>query len=240
MQNRDDIFTREELNLILLLDNSYSMKGGRMGQLNSAMPTLKKSLMKVAEDESVDLKLRIIAFSDEAVWKVGKVEEGEDIAEVVWQDLDVVGGTSTPKAIKEANKALKKQHFGDHALRPVVILVTDGYCNPGEHNDYLAAIEDMKKRLAGNTGKEKVTRIAIGVEDYNRDELIEFASQGLISDQLQPLVFEIDKATDMGKVINWAAVTSMISSIADGDEEYIDMGDIDFGEDEDDEDDEIM
>lgn len=226
MESRDGIITREELNLILLIDNSYSMYNGRIAQLNSAIPTLKKSLMKIAEDNCVDLKVRIIAFSDEAVWKVGSVEQGEDIANVVWQDLDVVGGTSTPKAIKEANKALRKQYLGAHALRPVVILVTDGYCNPGEHNDYVAAIDEMKKRLAGNTKKEKVTRIAIGVEDYNRDELIEFASEGIISDQYQPLVFEIDKATELGKIINWVTVTSMISSITDDD--TLDLGDIDW------------
>ncbi len=236
MGNRDGIITKEELNLILLLDNSYSMYNGRITQLNNAIPTLKNSLMKVADDECVDLKVRIIAFSDDAVWKVGSVEKGEDVASIVWKDLDVVGGTSTPKAIREANKSLRKQYMGAHALRPVVILVTDGYCNPGEHADYLKAIEEMKKRLAGNTGKEKVTRIAIGVEDYRRDELVEFASEGIISDVQQPLVFEIDKATDLGKVINWVTVTSMVSSITDGDEEVVDLGDPDWGEDDDDDD----
>lgn len=234
MANRDGIITKEELNLILLLDNSYSMVNGRIAQLNSAIPTLKNSLMKVAEDECVDLKVRIIAFSDEAVWKVGTIEQGEDIASVTWQDLDVAGGTSTPKAIREANKALRKRYLGAHALRPVVILVTDGNCNLGEHKDYLEAIEEMKKSLAGNTGKEKVTRIAIGVEGYNRNELEEFASVGIIADRQQPLIFEVDKATDLGKVINWVTVTSMVSSITDEDEDIIDLGDPDWGEDDDD------
>lgn len=237
MGNRDGIITKEELNLILLLDNSYSMCNGRITQLNNAIPTLKNSLMKVADDECVDLKVRIIAFSDDAVWKVGSVEKGEDIASIVWKDLDVIGGTSTPKAIREANKSLHKQYMGAHALRPVVILVTDGYCNPNEHNDYLMAIAEMKKRLAGGTDKEKVTRIAIGVEDYRREELVEFASEGIISDVKQPLVFEIDKAADLGKVINWVTVTSMVSSITDGDEEEVDLGDPDWGEDDDDDDD---
>ena len=234
MGNRDGIITKEELNLILLLDNSYSMCNGRITQLNNAIPTLKNSLMKVADDECVDLKVRIIAFSDDAVWKVGSVEKGEDVASIVWKDLDVVGGTSTPKAIREANKSLRKQYMGARALRPVVILMTDGYCNRDEHADYLKAIEEMKKRLAGNTGKEIVTRIAIGVEDYRRDELVEFASEGIISGVRQPLVFEIDKATDLGKVINWVTVMSMTSSITYSDEEVIDLGDPDWGEDDDD------
>ncbi len=234
MGNRDGIIVKEELNLIMLLDNSYSMYNGRIAQLNNAMPVLKNSLIKIAADECVDLKIRIIAFSDNPVWKIGSVEQGQDIESVTWQDLNVVGGTRTDLAIEEANKALKKEYLGEHTLRPVVVLVTDGNCNPGNHADYLAAIEKMKKKLSGNTGKEKVTRIAIGVEDYNKDELIEFASEGIISDQKQPLVFEIDKAADLGRVINWAVVTSMYSSITDGDD-IPDFGDPDWGEDEDEE-----
>ncbi len=230
MAVRDGIITKEELNLILLLDNSYSMVNGRIAQLNNAIPTIRNSLIRIADEECVDLKVRIIAFSDEAVWKVGTPEQGIDAASIVWKDLDVIGGTSTPKAIREANRALKKEYLGAHALRPVVILVTDGYCNPEERPDYLKAIEEMKKCLSGNTGKEKVTRIAIGVEDYNRQELVEFASMGMISDELQPLVFEIDKATDLGKVINWVAVTSMVSSMTEAEDDVIDLGDPDWGE----------
>lgn len=59
--------------------------------------------------------------------------------------------------------------------------------------------------------------------EYTNDggvpELEEFASIGIISDQQQPLIFEVDKTTDLGKVINWVTVTSMISSITDGNED---------------------
>lgn len=234
----DNILVKEELNLILLLDNSYSMHyDGRMAQLNNAIPELKDELIKLAEDECVNVKLRVIAFSDEAVWKVGSAVQGEDINDVVWKELEVVGGTSTPKAIYEAAKALKKEYLGSHSLRPVVILVTDGYCNPGEHDEYLKAIDKLKKCLSGSTGKEKVTRMAIGVMDYNKDELIEFASEGIISDVKQPLVFEVAKATDLGKIINWTAVTSLYSSVngdTNGDDEVVDLGDPDWGDDDDD------
>jgi hypothetical protein len=96
----------------------------------------------------------------------------------------------------------------------------------------------MKKKLAGNTGKEKVTRIAIGVEGYNRKELEEFASIGRIADEEVPLIFDVDKATDLGKVINWVAVTSILSSITEEDD-IIDLGDPDWGDDDTDEDDTI-
>ena len=224
--------SKNTLNLILLLDNSYSMVNGRITQLNNAIPVLKNSLTQLADDEAVDLNVRIISFSNDAVWEVGSVEQGVDVREVKWKDLNVIGGTSTPKAIREANKALRTAYLGKRALRPVVILLTDGYCNPGERTDYLDAIEEMKKKLSGKSGKEKVTRIAVGVEGYNRDELVEFASKGIVSDQEQPLVFEVDKATDLGKVINWVATTSLSSTVGLDEDDPIDMGDPDWGTDE--------
>ncbi|MBR4904693.1 MAG: VWA domain-containing protein [Selenomonadaceae bacterium] len=214
MATKDGILTKEELNLILLVDNSYSMNGSRISQVNQAIPVLKDNLIEVADEHDVDLKVRIIAFSDEAIWQVGTVDKGEDIGSVVWKPLDVVGETTTATAIREANKALKKQYLGAHALRPVVVLITDGYCTD-PHEEYLAAIEEMKKRLGGKSGKEKITRVAIGVEDFKRDELVEFASQGLYMDEMQPLVFSVDEPEKLGKVINWVTVTSILSSITD-------------------------
>ena len=228
MAIKDGILTTDTLNLILLVDNSYSMIDGKIEKVNYQMPILKNRLMKLAEDQGVELKIRIIAFSDEAIWKVGSVTEGEDIANVVWTDLEVVGETCTSKAIREANKALRKEYLGSHALRPVVILVTDGYCTDLPA-DYIAAVDEMKKRLAGNSGKEKVTRIAIGVGengDYNRDDLVAFASEGFIDDEKQPLVFDVENPDKLGKVINLTAVTSMISSITD-EAVSIDTSDID-------------
>ena len=108
MASKDGILTKEELNLILLIDNSYSMNGKRISQVNQSIPVLKDNLIDIADQEDVDLKVRITAFSDKAVWKVGTVERGEDIGSVVWEELDVVGETATAAAIREANKALKK------------------------------------------------------------------------------------------------------------------------------------
>ena len=236
MTVRDGIITKDELNLILALDNSYSMVNRRIAQLNSAIPALKNSLIELCKEHNVDLKVRIIAFSDDVEWLAGSTEHGEDIETITWKDLDVVSGTATNKAIRAINKSLTKNHLGAHALPPVVILVTDGNCNRQDHADYVAAIGELKKRLAGSTGKEKVIRVAIGVDGYNRQELEEFASVGTIADVEQPLIFDVDKSTDLGKVINWVTVTSIYSSITD-DDDIIDLGDPDWGDDEDDDDD---
>lgn len=224
VNNYDDVpVVVDELNLILLIDNSYSMEGSRISQVNNAIPDIKRKLKQIADDNGVTIKVRIIAFSDEAVWKVGSVSDGVDIADLVWSDLGVVGGTSTNKAIRAANDVLHTKNLVSdpsdmRVLRPVVILITDGYCNPNDHADYVAAIDEMKKRLSGNSGKDKITRIAIGVEDFNRKELEEFASLARQKDSgsnkaTEPLIFEVDKTDDLGHVIEWVVPTSIVGTI---------------------------
>lgn len=231
MPNYDDNInvTPDQLNLILLIDNSYSMVGSRIAQVNNAIPDIKRKLSKIAEDNGVVLTIRVIAFSDEAVWKVGAPEAGVNIDDLIWQDLDVVGGTSTNKAVREANKALHTKYLvanetNMRVLRPVVILITDGYCNPGDHADYLAAIDEMKHRLTKDPNKDKITRIAIGVEDFNRKELEEFASLAKAKDvgsreQLKPLIFEVDSTDELGSVIEWLVPTSIVNTINAGTED---------------------
>jgi uncharacterized protein YegL len=218
--------SQDQLNLILLIDNSYSMEGSRMAQVNNALPDIKRKLSKIAEDNGVNLMVRIIAFSDEAIWVAGKPEEGVKIDDLVWTDLGVVGGTATNKAVREASKALHARFLTSgptnvRILRPVVILITDGYCNPSDFNDYLAAIDEMKHCLTNDPMKDKITRIAIGVEEYNREQLEAFASLAKPKDvgskeQPKPLVFEVDNTDELGSVINWLVPTSIVNSIVAG------------------------
>lgn len=215
--DKESGITKETLNVIFLLDNSYSMKDSRLMQLNSAMPNVLERMKEIAEDENVNVKIRIISFSDRAKWEVGQIESGEDVEDVIWEDLRPLGGTNTSEAIYEACKSLKKTYLGHRALHPVVILVTDGESN--EPQKTLEAISELKKKLAGGKDKEKVTRIAIGVEEYSEPELNAFASMGHIihTDGTEsndvPLVFKVDDAEELSRYINCAAVSSMYSSI---------------------------
>lgn len=216
------------IHLILLIDNSYSMKGSRIAQVNNAIPQIKRKLRMIAESNDVCISVRVIAFSDEPVWVVGSAEQGVPIEDFVWKDLDVVGGTSTNLAVREAAKALHRKNLttAENAkiLRPVVILITDGYCNPNDHNDYLLAIDELRHCLAGNSGKDKITRVAIGVANYKSSELEEFASLSQPSDsgadeKSKPLIFPVIDAEELGKVIEWVVPTSIVNSILSGEEQ---------------------
>ena len=203
----------DEINVIMLIDRSTSMRGNRIIQLNSAMPDVKRSLAECAKQFNVNVKLRVIAFSGTPEWKIGAVEQGEAIENVVWQPLEVDYGTNTADVIREATKSLHAKYMGAKALRPVVILLTDGYTG-SDMADYTAAIDEMKHCLGGNENRDKVTRVAIGVQDHNRAELEMFASKGTLNGVAdQPLIFEVFDSDTIGDVINWVAVTSMKSSI---------------------------
>lgn len=223
--SRSKVLTRENLNIIFLIDNSYSMlENGALTQLNFAIPELMHILDSVADENGVNVKVRIISFSDKAKWIVGTPENGVDACSVAWQGISADNNTATSLAIREANKALKKQYLGAHALRPVVLLITDGKCNPQQLSSYHKEIEEMKTKLSGSTGKEKVTRIAIGVNDFDFNELAEFATVAKYHDQDQPLVFTLENMNELIPLISMTVLSSMYSSIsADSDDNTIEI-----------------
>ena len=40
-----------------------------------------------------------------------------------------------------------------------------------------------------------------------------FASEGMVGDQKQKLIFEVDNSANLANVINWTAMSSMYSSV---------------------------
>ena len=221
---RKDILTKNHLKMIIVVDRSGSMYGTPITQVNAAMGPLQKKLKKTAEENSVELEIKVIVFSDNAQCIVGTEDSFESIENFNWQDITADGGTNTPEALKMVNASLKCDGEVAHALPPVVILLTDGECNPGELPAYHAEIQKMKGKLAGNTGKEKVIRIGIGVGSYNEAQIADFATVGEINGKTTPLIFRVDHAEDLAEVINWVAVTSLYASLLPGQDDAFNMG----------------
>lgn len=235
----------DTLNMILLIDNSYSMLDKGIAQVNQAIPMLRDRLIDAAEEEDVTISLRIIAFSDRPVWKVGSAEKGEIIEkkeDLIWEDLKAENTTATAKAIKEANKALRKRYLGEKPTPPVVILITDGQCTD-VHDEYLEAIAEMKTKLTDTektAKKDKVLRMAIGAGTYVMKELEEFATMGTIDGVPdKPFVFTVDNFDDLAKKITWVALSSLYTLTGNDDNEQYEMdsdgvtNEDDFGDDDD-------
>ncbi len=217
--------TKESLNLIFLLDTSLSMSGARIGQLNHAIPEALQELKKVAIDEETDAFVRIIRFNSNPNWYMGNATQGVNIndAPAQWKNLTVEGGTDTAAAIRLCLSALHTKNLGTRNYLPVVVLVTDGESNiPAET---MKATEELKKALTGGRGKEKVQRIAVGVQDYNEAELNSFASLGTIDYgngnvvENTPLVFKVDDVNDLSAVLKNIAVSSLYSSANGGNDD---------------------
>lgn len=199
-------------NVIFLLDTSSSMDEERIAQLNHAMRETLNALKEKGEKVEEDVFVRVIRFSTHAEWIMGDEEAGVLIDDAIkqWKDLAPGGLTNTAEAINECLKALQMKYFNYRSKKPVVVLVTDGESiDPTETR---LAVDKLKTALSGNTGKEKVIRIAIGIGDYNPDELNYFASRGTICNEYGtfenvPLVLSASNSNEIADL-----VTRMVAS----------------------------
>lgn len=210
--------SERELNVIFLLDTSGSMYGTKIHQLNTAMPIILEAIRDVASECEAELLIRVIEFNTDAKWIIGDETNRIDGQNITWTDLSAGGGTDTADAIRLAVRALCGKRFGMHYFHPIVILVTDGESNdPSETH---AAIEELKAALnrSCSASKDTVWRLAIGVEDYNESELLDFAMTGTLEDDFgykqenAPMVFPVDDMTDFMKFMKAVAVSSARSS----------------------------
>lgn len=208
-------------NVIILLDTSGSMHGEKINQLNYGVNETLNALIDVSLKQETDIFVRVIEFNNSAKWIIGSAERGEDveIAAMQWKNLTAGGGTDTAGAIDLALKALRTEYIGSKNKKPVVILITDG-----ESNDRAAtqrASDLLKKAMSGNTGKEKIIRVAVGVQDYNEEELNYFATVGNIKcgatvQENVPFVFGVDSSDKIASVIQNVTVSSLYSATKSG------------------------
>ena len=158
-------------NIIFILDTSGSMSGTRINQLNYGMSETLNTLVEESLKQETEVFIRVIKFNSSVDWVVGSESQGvavEDVARA-WQNLTATGGTDTASAIEESLKALRTQYIGVRNKKPIVILITDGESN--DRRETKRATDKLKVAMSGGSGKEKIVRIAIGVEDYDANEL---------------------------------------------------------------------
>lgn len=220
--------TRSCMNLVFLLDTSGSMGfngGQRINQLNTAMPIALNAARDTAAEKEVELFIRVISFNSKVAWVMGSAEKGVPIDDAcnTWRDLSAGGNTNTAAAIRLACTAMHTRYMGNRNYHPVVILLTDG--DSDSRPDTQKAIEELRDALSGGNSakKDKVWRFAIGVEDYNEAELLDFAMLGTKEDDFgneetdQPMVFKVDNVADLAKVLRNVTVSSLHSAAAAGD-----------------------
>lgn len=126
-----DRISKQKLNVMLLVDTSTSMRGQRIGQVNSAIRDVQKYLTELeAENSKVDFYLTVITFSTTASLLNGDREKRID--EFRFSDIKAGGWSNLHLAYETLESLLKKEKNGGimsdfGGAAPIILLLTDGH-----------------------------------------------------------------------------------------------------------------
>ena len=158
--------SRKSLVIFFLIDTSGSMKGKKMGELNTVMEELIPEIRKVGEADT-EVKVAVLTFSTDVRWMYSTpipIEEFE------WARLRASGVTSLGAALKELNARMSRNGFLNSpslSFAPVIFLMTDGYPS----DDYKAGL----KELQANSWDKFGLKAALGIgSEANDNVLAEF------------------------------------------------------------------
>jgi uncharacterized protein YegL len=180
---------RRQLQVILALDCSGSMRGDRIASLNYAIRTALPELRRVAADNpEVDVRLRAIRFASEATWHIA---EPTPVDQVGWTDLAADGETHMGAALRLVADALRPEALEGRQLPPVIVVATDGFPTD-DFEGGLAA-------LAGSEGAQAATRLGIAI---GTDADLEVLERIIAHPELKPL--RANNAADLVHHIRWA------------------------------------
>lgn len=187
----DQALARRQLQFVLALDCSGSMRGEKIASLNYAIRSALAELASVArENPEVDLRLSAVKFSDKAEWHVA---EPTRIDDVEWADLTAGGETAMGDALERIVDLLSGDKVSGRQLPPVVVLVTDGYPT----DDFEAALD----RFLGAEITRHATRIGIAIgETADLTTLEAFIGSG--TNHIRPL--RARNAHDLVRHVKWA------------------------------------
>jgi len=134
--------SRRPLHVIILADCSGGMKGEKMQALNYAIADMIPHLEAWERDqEQAKVYLRAIAFATEPRWHI---REPLPVTGMRWRPLEPIakGLTNMGPAFQMAAEALAPENIERRALRPAIILITDGLATdpPGQFESGLAKL----------------------------------------------------------------------------------------------------
>ncbi len=158
--------SRKSLVIFFLIDTSGSMKGKKMGELNTVMEELIPEIRKVGEADT-EVKVAVLTFSTDVRWMYSTPIPIEDFE---WARLRANGVTSMGAAFKELNLRMSRNSFLNSpslSFAPVIFLMTDGYPS----DDYREGL----KELQANSWYKFGLKAALGIgNEANDDVLAEF------------------------------------------------------------------
>ena len=158
--------SRKSLVIFFLIDTSGSMKGKKMGELNTVMEELIPEIRRVGEADT-EVKVAVLTFSTEVRWMYSNPIPIEDFE---WARLRASGVTSMGAAFKELNHRMSRNSFLNSpslSFAPVIFLMTDGYPS----DDYKEGLRELQT----NSWYKFGLKAALGIgQEANDNILAEF------------------------------------------------------------------
>ena len=208
--------SKKSLVIFFLIDTSGSMRGKKMGELNTVMEELIPEIRRVGEADT-DVKIAVLTFSTDVKWMYS---EPVNIENFEWARLRADGVTSMGAAFKELSVRMSRNSFLNSpslSFAPVIFLMTDGYPS----DDYKSGL----KALEGNSWYKFGLKAALGIgNEANDDMLAEFTGS-------KDTVVHAYSGGQLAQMIKMVAVTaSQIGSksmtLSDEPEKEIDESDV--------------
>ncbi|HPY86020.1 VWA domain-containing protein [Ruminococcus sp. XPD3002] len=185
--------SRKSLVIFFLIDTSGSMKGTKMGELNTVMEELIPEIRRVGEADT-EVKVAVLTFATNVKWMYSApipIEEFE------WARLRADGVTSMGEAFRELSIRMSRNSFLNSpslSFAPVIFLMTDGYPS----DDYKEGLKTLK----GNSWYKFGLKAALGIgNEANDDMLAEFTGS-------KDTVVHAYSGSQLAQMIKIIAVTS--------------------------------
>lgn len=170
---------RRPLHFIIMADCSGSMAGDRMQALNYAIADMLPQLADWERDQVIaQVMVRVLGFATTPEWHVA---EPVPVADLRWKALHAVEGgyTNMGPAFREVAAAIAPDRLEARALRPAILLVTDG--RPTDlGNEFADGLTALTSFPAGQAS----LRLAIAI---GHDAKSEFLDQ-FIGDPTVPVI----------------------------------------------------
>ena len=131
--------SKKSLVIFFLIDTSGSMKGKKMGELNTVMEELIPEIRNVGEADT-DVKIAVLTFSTDVKWMYSAPVS---IEEFEWTRLNASGVTSMGAAFEELSERMSRNGFLSSpslSFAPVIFLMTDGYPS----DDYKKGLKELQ------------------------------------------------------------------------------------------------
>jgi uncharacterized protein YegL len=192
---------KRPLHFILAADTSGSMNGAKMQSLNYAISTMLPHLSAWERaQENAQVLVRAIKFGNTATWHI---EEPTPVDQLRWPQLaaEPRARTHMGAAMRLMATALTAERLERRALRPALLLITDGIPT----DDYEAGIEE----LLATPGGRAAVRVAIAIgPDADNEQLAKFANADMpilradrtdeISELLMAVTIAVSRMTELG------------------------------------------